>query len=107
MNLWKLYIKEREGADILCDEHSFLTYTIMDDREVFILDVFVEPGYRKEGLIKKHWNELMEKTNPSRVYTTTDITALNWEPSHKFVLSFGFTPYTQEGNLIYYYQEIS
>ena len=106
MKLWELYIKEREGAEVLYDDHSFMTYRVMEDQEVLILDVFAEREYRKKGLIAKLWKELLEKTKPKIIYTMSDVTAFNWESSHEFIMSFGFTPCTQEGSMVYYYQEI-
>lgn len=106
MKLWELYIQEREGAKILYNDHCFVTYKSMNDKEILVVDLFVEQEHRKSGLVHSLWKELLEKTNPSIVYGMTDVEALNWESSHKFMLSFGFTPYTQEGNTIYYYQEI-
>jgi GNAT superfamily N-acetyltransferase len=106
MKLWKMYIKEREGAEMLYDDHSFVTYQNIGEGEILVVDVFIESEYRKKGLAEKLWKELLEKAKPKIVYGMTDVEALNWETSHKFMLSFGFTPYTQEGNTIYYYQEI-
>lgn len=106
MKLWELYIKEREGAEMLYDDHSFVTYQNMGDQEILVVDLFVEYEYRKKGLVEKLWKDLIEKTKPKTVYGMTDVEALNWETSHKFMMAFGFTPYTQEGSVIYYYREI-
>lgn len=106
MKLWELYIAEREGAKIIYTEHSFVTYKNTGRNELIVLDLFVEKEYRKSGLVEKMWNEMIEKEKPQMVYGTTDISALNWENSNKFMISFGFVPYTREDNIIHYYREI-
>ena len=106
MKLWELYIAEREGAKIICTDHSFVTYKNTENDELIVIDLFVEKEHRKSGLIRKMWDEMILKEKPKMVYGTTDVSALNWEISHKFMVSFGFIPYTQEDNIIHYYREI-
>jgi len=106
MLLWGLYIKEREGAEIIYNDHAFVTYQVTGKDEILVVDLFVENEYRKKGMVDELWSKLLEKTKPKIVYGMTDVEALNWDSSHKFMTSFGFTPYTQEGNTIYYYREI-
>lgn len=106
MKLWELYIAEREGAKTIYTDHSFVTYKNINESEIFVMDLFVEREFRKSGLVQKMWDDLIEKENPKIVYGMTDRTALNWESSNKFMLSFGFTPYSRENTIIYYYMEI-
>lgn len=106
MKLWELYIAEREGAKIICTDHSFVTYKNTENNELIVIDLFVEKEHRKSGLIRKMWDEMIQKEKPKMVYGTTDISALNWETSHNFMISFGFNPYTKEDNIIHYYREI-
>jgi predicted GNAT family acetyltransferase len=106
MKLWEKYIEEREGAKIIYNDHGFLTYLPMEENAVLIQDVFVEKEYRKKGIVNQLWNRLIEQTKPRMTYGMTDQESLNWEDSHSFMISFGFTPYEQLNTMIYYYKEI-
>lgn len=106
MELWKQYIAEREGAKIIHTDYSFLTYRNMEDNNLIVLDLFVEKKYRKTGLVKQMWKEMIEKETPDIVFATSDMSALNWEASHKYVISFGFIPYVVDNDIIHYYIEI-
>jgi predicted GNAT family acetyltransferase len=106
MKLWEKYTEEREGAKIIYNDFSFVTYRQLNENEIMIIDVFVEKEHRKSGATKKLWDELIEKTKPKVTYGCTDREALNWESSHKFMLALGFIPYTEEGAMIFYYKEI-
>ena len=53
MELWKKYIKEREGADIIYNDYGFVTYRNLNDSEIMIIDVFVDKEYRKTGAVQK------------------------------------------------------
>lgn len=106
MELWKKYIKEREGADIIYNDYGFVTYRNLNDSEIMIIDVFVDKEYRKTGAVQKLWEELIKKTTPKITYGSTDIKALNWESSHNFMINFGFIPYQREEDVIFYYREI-
>lgn len=105
MKLWGLYIAEREGADIIYNDDGFVTFKMQEDG-LYVIDVFVVKEKRKTGAVQELWDSLIEKIKPKIVYGMTDIAALNWKNSHAFMVKFGFTPYSQEGNTIYYYKEI-
>lgn len=107
MKLWELYIQEREDAKVIYNDNSFVTYRILENNEILVMDLFVQKEHRNSGLVNKLWNDLLKKTMPSVVYGMTDVKALNWENSHNFMISFGFIPYTQENDIIYYFQEIN
>lgn len=106
MQLWKEYIAEREDAHILYNNHAFATYKIINQDEVFVMDVFVSKEHRKNGAIHALWDDFIKQLKPKIVYGMTDRKALNWEYSDAFMLAFGFTAYTEENSIIYYYREI-
>lgn len=107
MKLWQQYIAEREDAKIIFTDHSFVTYRNLDESRLLVLDLFVEREYRKTGLVEKMWDEMIEKEKPYIVFGTTDTSALNWEASNRFMISFGFIPYKTDQDIIHYYREIN
>jgi hypothetical protein len=46
---YALYIKEREGFDIIESDEGFATYKIMD-KECYIRDIYIKPEFRDKGL---------------------------------------------------------
>lgn len=105
MDLYKEYIKEREGADLIQHHHGFLTYK-KDYDGIFVLDVYVKNWWRKQGIAKKMLEEALEKTQAKKAYTTTDTKAKGWEEAEKAILRVGFKKLTSIGTLNYYKMEI-
>ncbi|MGZ3770060.1 MAG: hypothetical protein ACXVCP_00390 [Bdellovibrio sp.] len=56
-NLYVKYIKEREGAEILSNENGFASYKI-NEKELFIINMFIDKQKRSTGLFRKMINEL-------------------------------------------------
>lgn len=51
---YALYIKEREGKDIIEDVRGFATYEIYGSEAVYIVDIFVRKEFRNEGIAKSY-----------------------------------------------------
>lgn len=105
MKLWEQYILEREGAKIIYDDNCFVTYKILGESEILVVDLYVVPEFRKTGMVQDLWNRLLSETKAKFVQGMTDRNALNWQASHSFMLSFGFKTYQEDGSMIYYYLE--
>ena len=56
---YALYIKEREGRDIIEDERGFLTYSFHDKGQTcYIVDVYVRPEYRGQHVATEWANQV-------------------------------------------------
>jgi ribosomal protein S18 acetylase RimI-like enzyme len=105
MELYRQYIREREDALLISEHHGFLTYK-PDYDGIFILDVYVEPWYRRSGLAKKMLEKALDESKANKAYTTTDIKAHGWENAEKAILRVGFKKFATIGTLNYYKMEI-
>lgn len=57
---YSLYIKEREGLEILEDEKGFATYRELPAKQaVYIQDIFVRREFRKEGIAKAYADRIV------------------------------------------------
>lgn len=106
MYLWAEYIKERQGAKIICLEVGFITYRHVEEDSVFICDFFVLPEHRKKGIGNKLVDMLIKKENPKVLYASSDTASLNWEQSHSFIINWGLEELEREDETVYYGKEL-
>ena len=58
INLYAKYIEEREGSSLISVEHGFLTYKKLNDDLYYLIDCYVEKGYRKLGIATDLGNQV-------------------------------------------------
>ena len=108
MELYEMYIQEREGAKLYYDDKSFFSYVI--EAPYFqVKDLFVHPDYRRERVgieLGKKIEQLAKEYNCSTVYCTSCIEATNWQDSHLFILANGYRETGRGGTIVYYKKEI-
>ena len=51
MSMYSDYLKERTSDDILETDQGFATFRYLDDKTVYIVDVYVKPEFRKSGVV--------------------------------------------------------
>lgn len=91
-NLYKLYVKERLDQEVIEMDHGFITYKI-NDNEVFIQDMFVRDGYRKQHFGKTlvdRVEEIARENNKKYVTATILPSAGGATVSLLGALSIGF-----------------
>lgn len=49
MELYKEYVSEREGFEVLSDKDSFISYKLISPEELYIADMFIKKPLRKIG----------------------------------------------------------
>lgn len=60
-SLYAQYVAERTWDSILEYEHGYATYRYTDtDKTVYIIDIYVEPEFRKQGLAAKMADEIVK-----------------------------------------------
>ena len=103
------YIEEREGKYIYEDEKGFATYVFNTKDECYIMDIFVQKEYRKEGMAAYYTDEI-EKIAKERgcTYLVGSVSpkANNSTQSLQFMLSLGFTLDSCINNLIFFKRDI-
>ena len=109
-SLYSQYIKEREGLDIIENEHGFCSYKIQDNW-VFIQDIFITKDQRLSKLATELADKVVDKAlkNGAKVlYSHVDTNALNWEDSVKFIEKYGCVAikFDKDTGLIYFQKKI-
>lgn len=102
------YMKERTGADTYHDDDGFFTHRPEDSR-YRMLDFYVKPESRKQGISKKYLNmckEIAKEKGYTKVLGSVCIDAINWETSIKIVYAIGFNYLNADKNMIYFEVEV-
>lgn len=92
MRLYAEYIKEREGLEIVHDEHCFLTYKI-DGEDIIVLDIYSDKEVRGTGYMLKFCDKFYDSMREKGIkvaYGMTDTRTNGWEYSEKLLLVYGF-----------------
>ncbi len=108
-NLYKNYLKEREGLEVLENELGFCTYKYREDNSCYIQDIYVVPNRRKSG-IASQLADTVAKEAKAKGYNiligSVDFKANLAKQNDQVLKAYGMKPYTVEGSLVYYSKEI-
>jgi GNAT superfamily N-acetyltransferase len=58
MSLYSDYLRERTSDFIHEDERGFATYRYLNDKQVYIVDIYVRPDFRKNGVASEFANRI-------------------------------------------------
>ncbi len=108
VRLYGGFMREREGAKIMRNQHAFLTYIVTDEGCV-IRDIYCEPEFRRQGHAKALFHELVvEATRIGCTYLScqVDLKAKNAQQSFGAIYSQGFKPVRAHDNLIVFALEL-
>lgn len=108
---YALYIKEREGMDIIEDEKGFATYQLSPAlRAAYIQDIFVRKEFRKEGIASAYADQITKIAKDNGLTTligSVDPRANGADASDKVLKAYGMTRRGEAANgLVYYSKEI-
>lgn len=108
IDLYKQYIKEREGKDIVSDDNGFATYKVnpLCNSSIYVIDVYVVPEKRQKRIASTYLNKIVDKTDCNFLVTSCDESANKWEDSEKAIVGYGFKFRKKEGTLRWYVKEI-
>lgn len=113
--LYKQYIQEREGKDIIEHEHGFMVYelVISQDKESFdylyIHDVFVVPEERNRGIISSLEQQVLriaEANLCKNIYCQCDLSQNNPEVALLTILRRGYKIASIKDHIITFIKEI-
>jgi len=93
MKLYSEYIKERQGLDIIHDEHCFLTYKKDDEGDIVIYDIYSDKDVRGTKYMLEFCNNFyknMRKEGVKNAYGMTDTRTNGWKNSERLLLKYGF-----------------
>lgn len=101
---YALYIKEREGKDIIETEQGFATY-YFDEDSVYIADVYVRPEYRNKNVAKDFFEtieEIAKEKGLKECITYADTSAKGYEISKSALLSNSFEIIGFVDNMVFF-----
>lgn len=108
MELYKLYLKERENADLYTDEKGFFVYVIKDS-EMQVNEIFVKKEYRLSGVGKEYSDKIdsiARENNCNTIYGFVCLKDPNWQGSYKFQEKMGYKFLKNEDTLFILKKEL-
>ena len=109
MELYAQYIKERENMSLVHVEHGFATYKKIDADTYYLVDIFVEKGFRRNGIassLSESVKQIALNDGAKRLLGSVDITSNGVTESMQAILSDGFRYSHSAGNGIFFLKEI-
>lgn len=111
MSLFGDYIKEREGKHIIEDEDGFATFVYCGDglQECYIVDIYVKPEKRKDGIASKYADLITEiaRAEGCKILSgSVDPRTSGATSSLKVLLAYGFEVVGTANSLIWFKKEI-
>jgi len=91
-SLYAQYLCERTNDFILEDDHGFATYRYLDDNKVYIIDIFVEKEFRKNGIATVIANKIAKQAKRdgrTLLIGSVQPSAKNSSESMKALLAYG------------------
>lgn len=107
-DLYKAYLMEREGLDVLEVDYGFMVYKV-GPREAYISDYYVHPDYRQQGIghaMADCMFELCKERGVGFVYCQIDHNANGVELSKLTIERYGFERAWEEGSVVVYKMEV-
>ena len=92
MKLYAEYIKEREGLEIVHDNHCFLTYKI-DGDDIIVHDIYSDKEVRGTKYMLEFCDKFyddMRKEGIKVAYGMTDTRTNGWQNSERLLIKYGF-----------------
>jgi GNAT superfamily N-acetyltransferase len=105
---YALYIREREGKEILEDELGFATYVFLPEH-CYIEDIFVRQEYRSSGHASRYADaiaEIAKERGYKKLLGSVCPTAKGSDTSLKVLQAYGFKLSSSDRNMIYLEKEI-
>lgn len=111
MSMMSEYWKEREDRETLEDEFGFLTFTMANETDCYIVDLWVRPEYRKLGKAAAYADRVCDyarRNGKTRLIGSVDPTTNGATESLKVLLAYGMRllGISGDGKLIYFVKDI-
>ncbi len=112
MKMYRDYLKERLGDEMIERDEGFATYRFIDDYgipAVYIVDLYVRPDFRKTNIASEMADEicaLAKKSGHHRLIGSVDSTAKNATDSIKVLLAYGMVLHRTGINGLIFKKEI-
>jgi GNAT superfamily N-acetyltransferase len=108
--MYKEYLKEREGKDVIETDYGFVIYELSDDC-IYLTDMYVMPEKRNKGLttvLDGKVKRVGKENGCTKMLTSLCTKANNWKHSLKAIKNQKYKLYKTDKatNMIYFIKEI-
>lgn len=109
IDLYGKYIEEREGRLLISLVEGFVTYSKLDNNTYYLVDMYVQPQFRKLGIAWKLNDlvcEVARKDNATKLLTSVCTSANGVTESLHVVLAGGFRFSSASGDMLFFVKDI-
>jgi ribosomal protein S18 acetylase RimI-like enzyme len=109
-SLYAQYLKERCGRGTLETKEGFATFDYVSEDIVYIVDLYVQPKYRKTRVAATLADKIVEqaiKDGKKFLLGSVDVTAKGAEASCKVLEAYGMTIHKVAEPMIFYVKQIA
>lgn len=110
MSMYGAYLKERLGDDIIENEKGFATYRFVGEDTVYVIDVYVHPDFRKQGVASDFSDTIMEigkKRGCTKMITSVVPSPNGSTNSIRAIIAYGFELDSAANGFILFKKDIS
>jgi ribosomal protein S18 acetylase RimI-like enzyme len=109
MSLYAEYLKERTSDFIIEDEFGFATYRFVDEKTVYIVDIYVKPEHRYDGIASSLADDIVriaKQRGCTTLMGTVQPSAKNSTASIKVLMAYGMTLASSGNDFVIFKKEI-
>ncbi len=103
MSFYADYLKERTNDNILETEQGYATYRFLSEKQVYIIDIYVDPAHRKKGIAAKMADAIAGEAKSvgcTEMIGTVNPTAKGSKESLLVLFAYGMELVRAENNVI-------
>ncbi len=105
LSMYGQYLTERTNKGIVESEHGFATFEYLPGDIVYIVDLYVDPKFRKEKIASTMADNICEqaiKAGKKYLLGSVDVRAKGAEDSVKVLEAYGMKPYKAAEPMIFF-----
>lgn len=109
MSMWANYLKEKTEDLMRETEHGFATYKYIDEKTVYIMDLYVDPDFRKSNVASKLADSIIEEAKGKgcvKLLGSVVPSNKNSTASLKVLLAYGMVLKSSSNDFIVFEKEI-
>lgn len=112
MGLYEQFVAyqwEREGIHVIEHDHAFALVKPLNDQELYLQDVYVEPDQRSKMAMKRLYDDIVQYAQGQGylfLVTTHDVATKNVEIGLQNTLRYGFKILRLDGSVIVCVKEL-
>ena len=109
MSLYGDYLKERTNDHIIETEVFFATYRFLNEKQCYIIDIYVQPGWRGEHVATEAANRIAhiaKERGCTELLGTVVPSAKNSTASVQVLINYGMTLLSASNDLIIFKKEL-